>query len=141
MLPTKPKVHKNFKSVHLFGNFSYAIKDNGDVYSWGDNARGRLGLTSGEEKAEIPTIVPMLKSIKEINCGLWHVLALDVNGTVFSCGNNKNGECGREGTGGEGFQAIECAPMNHISAGFGVSFFVCMKDNRLHSCGSANLSL
>ena len=84
--------------------------------------------------------VPTLKAIKEIACGLWHVLALDMSGVVFSCGSNKHGECGREGT-GEGFQAIESAPMNHVSAGFGVSFFVCQKDMRLHSCGNTSLSL
>ena len=123
MLPTKTKVHKGFRSVHLFANYSYAIKDNGDVYSWGSNSRGRLGLPVAQENVEIPMKVPTLKAIKEIACGLWHVLALDVSGVVFSCGSNKHGECGREGT-GDGFQAIESAPMNHVSAGLGVSFFV-----------------
>ena len=85
--------------------------------------------------------VPQLKEIKEIACGLWHVLALDMSGVVFSCGSNKHGECGHAGGSGEGFQAIESAPMNHVSAGMGVSFFVDQKDMRLHSCGNTSLSL
>ena len=45
MLPTKTtKVHKGFKSVHAFANYAYGLKDNGDVYAWGSNKRGRLGL-------------------------------------------------------------------------------------------------
>ena len=102
MLPTKSKVAKGFKSINLFGNYSYAIKANGDVYSWGSNSRGKLGHDPSLENVEIPAKVLSLKAIKQIDCGLWHVLALDLNGVVFSCGSNKSGELGREGT-GEGF--------------------------------------
>ena len=102
MLPTKVKVAKGFSSVHLFGNFSYAIKTNGDVFSWGSNSRGKLGHQISLENVEIPAKITSLKAIKQVDCGLWHVLALNVDGVVFSCGSNKSGELGREGT-GDGF--------------------------------------
>ena len=77
MLPTKIKNFKNVKSVHLFQNYSYAITNNGDVYSWGSNMRGRLGFSAATEETCVPTKVPGLRNIKDISCGNWHVLALD----------------------------------------------------------------
>ena len=61
MLPTKVKNFKNVKSVHLFQNYSYAIKNNGDVFSWGSNSRGRLGTPSSTEEVSIPMKVPGLQ--------------------------------------------------------------------------------
>ena len=97
MLPTKIKNFKNVKSIHSFHGYSYAVKDNGDVYSWGLNSRGRLGIESSVEEVSIPMQVPGLRQIRDIACGNWHVLALDMKGTVLSCGSNKHGELGREG--------------------------------------------
>ena len=141
MLPTKIKNLKNVKSVHLFQNYSYAVTGKGDVYSWGANSRGRLGIPSATEEVNVPAKVPGLRQIVDIACGTWHVLALDVDGNVFSCGSNKNGELGRGGD-GDGFQQVEFdGKAKHISAGFGVSFIVCAEQQRLYSFGSANHSL
>ena len=57
-------------------------------------------MPSTSEEISAPTKVPGLSQIEDIACGNWHVLALDVNGNVFSCGSNKHGELGREGDGG-----------------------------------------
>ena len=41
MLPTKVKqLSKGFKSVHAWGFFSVALKNDGTVMSWGTNNRG-----------------------------------------------------------------------------------------------------
>ena len=31
------------KSVHAAGQFSFAVKKSGSVYSWGSNSKGQLG--------------------------------------------------------------------------------------------------
>ena len=99
-------------------------------------------MPSSSEEWSIPAKVPGLQQIRDVACGNWHVLALDVQGAVFSCGSNKHGELGREGA-GEGFHQIEAfdGKVKSITAGFGVSFFVCEENERLHSFGSNNLSL
>ena len=43
MLPTKVKKVANVASVHLFANYSVAVKTDGSVWTWGSNSRGQLG--------------------------------------------------------------------------------------------------
>jgi alpha-tubulin suppressor-like RCC1 family protein len=54
------------------------LDDEGKVYGFGSNLRGRLGI---EEKVdsdfEYPQHITSLVNIKRIECGYWHSLALD----------------------------------------------------------------
>ena len=97
MLPTKIKKFNRVKSIHQFGNSSFAVMNNGTVYAWGSNNRGQLGLASGEQAVLVPTIVPNLTNITTVASGTWHTLALDSTGRVFTAGSAKNGELGRQG--------------------------------------------
>ena len=80
MLPVKAKGLKGvkIKSVHSFANYMVAVSsDNGQVYAWGSNSRGCLGLPSSVgEQVTLPTKVPNLIGIETVSCGTWHVLAL-----------------------------------------------------------------
>jgi len=98
MLPTKVKGLSNVKAISSFGEFNIALCANGSVYSWGPNSRGRLGHQSSQEELTKPTLVPNLRNIVAISAGYWHSLALDATGKVYSAGNNKSGELGRDGT-------------------------------------------
>ena len=73
--------------------------------------------------------------------GIFHCLALDAQGRVFSCGNNKSGELGRTGDAGV-FAEIENAPeepIKSISAGFAVSFII-TESGKVYAFGSSRLS-
>ena len=114
-----------------------ALAENGDVYGWGSNSRGKFGISEGtKEELYVPEQIKALKMIKTLACGTWHVLALDHSGKVFSSGSNKNFELGREGGDGDGFLQItskmekssqksvqDIEEVHVISAGFGVSLF------------------
>ena len=85
-----------------------ALKVDGSVYAWGSNTRGKFGTPESQsEEYQVPQKIGTLTAIKTLACGTWHVLALDVYGSVFSSGSNKHFELGRGGGGGDGFQKVE----------------------------------
>ena len=65
---------------------SAALSTAGDVYMWGDERCGQLGL--GKAKAPTPTKVEALSGIgvTQLSCGMYHTLALTEAGEVYSCG-------------------------------------------------------
>merc|ERR1719198_1893590 len=60
----------------------------GDVYAWGREGSGQLGLGSARTKAKVPQKVEALSGIgvKQLSCGSYHSLALTEAGEVWSCG-------------------------------------------------------
>ncbi len=77
--------------------FVVALKSDGTVYTWGSNDKGQLGDGS-ESESSVPVQVRgskgYLKSIKAIATHGSHVLALDINGQVWSWGDNSAGQAG-----------------------------------------------
>lgn len=55
------------------------FSDKGQVYVWGSNADGQLGLGEDIKAVSVPTILPLQESIASIACGYYH--------TVFLTGN------------------------------------------------------
>jgi alpha-tubulin suppressor-like RCC1 family protein len=82
----------------------YAIDNKGDLWSWGYNAQGRLGL--GDQTARhSPTKVTALNKVKQISAIAGdhtnhgdqsdaHALALLEDGTVYATGDNNHGQLG-----------------------------------------------
>ncbi|XP_037933955.1 probable E3 ubiquitin-protein ligase HERC4 isoform X2 [Teleopsis dalmanni] len=70
------------------------------IYCWGNTVHGELGLGGIEEEH---ILIPRKMSWKpdtsicHIACGKWHTLFLTVDGKVYSCGNNDNGQLGQLG--------------------------------------------
>ncbi|MGO0060210.1 Ig-like domain-containing protein [Brevibacillus fluminis] len=65
---------KNVVQLAAGDGFSVALTANGDVYTWGLNNQGQLGLGNTTD-TKIPTKVPGLGGVKEIAAGNSHVLA------------------------------------------------------------------
>ena len=82
---------------------SAALTASGDVYAWGLNDCGQLGL--GQTKATTPAKVEALSGIgvTQLSCGEYHTLALTDQGEVLSFGH---GEFGRLGHGDEEYQFV-----------------------------------
>ena len=72
---------------------SLALTSDGQVYAWGYNYFGELGLGNNQDQNR-PQEVKSLKGIKEIAAGDYHSLALGENGMVYAWGYNKYGELG-----------------------------------------------
>ena len=75
--------------------FFLAITDEGKVYGCGFNQKGQLGMEDFQNRRN-PTLIEALSghNIVAVATGRQHSLFLTDDGIVFSCGDNKSGECG-----------------------------------------------
>eukprot|EP01122_Echinamoeba_exundans_P000373 TRINITY_DN10331_c0_g1_i1.p1 TRINITY_DN10331_c0_g1~~TRINITY_DN10331_c0_g1_i1.p1 ORF type:complete len:996 (-),score=143.11 TRINITY_DN10331_c0_g1_i1:1-2583(-) len=84
----------------LYGgyNYSLALTANGELYSWGYNNFGQLGLGHTNQHAAVPSHVSYFSThgikIKEIATGGNHVLLLTEDHRVYCWGYNKYGQLG-----------------------------------------------
>jgi alpha-tubulin suppressor-like RCC1 family protein len=67
--------------------------DNGDVYAWGANSAGQLGLSDSTDRLT-PTAVTLPGKAKSIAAGALHSVAVLEDGTVWAWGSNVLGELG-----------------------------------------------
>ncbi len=82
---------------HISAGFihSLILKDNGEVYSFGNNSYGQLGLALDDDNVYEPTLIlEMPKNIKYISAGTNISLVLNENGQVYSWGLNEHGQLG-----------------------------------------------
>ncbi|CAG8485771.1 39164_t:CDS:2 [Gigaspora margarita] len=101
--------YKNFAG----GNHSFAVDEDGMLYTWGQNAEGQCGIESLN-----PIITPMkleffenLFRMEQIPAGLYHTLVLLENDDVYSFGSTKYGQLG-----------IGASEENSVYLGFGVTY-------------------
>ncbi|CAG8519650.1 11327_t:CDS:2, partial [Dentiscutata heterogama] len=95
LIPGKISINR-IRKIFAGGNHSFAIDEDGMVYTWGQNAEGQCGIESPN-----PIITPIkleffknLFSVKQISAGLHHMLVLLKNSDVYSFGSNKYGQLG-----------------------------------------------
>jgi alpha-tubulin suppressor-like RCC1 family protein len=65
---------------------SFALTEAGEVYAWGDNESGQLGVGDKENRLT-PVKVPGLQRVKAIAAGALHSLALTEAGEVYAWGH------------------------------------------------------
>ncbi|OQR73389.1 RCC1 and BTB domain-containing protein 1-like [Tropilaelaps mercedesae] len=72
-----------------------AVFENGEVYSWGLNGSGQLGLGNNVNQM-IPAKVEGLKNVtvQKVVCGFAHTMALSDEGTLYVWGANSYGQLG-----------------------------------------------
>ncbi|KAM8974940.1 RCC1 and BTB domain-containing protein 2 [Pelodytes ibericus] len=74
---------------------SMAVVDNGEVYAWGYNGNGQLGLGSSGNQPT-PCRIAALQGIRveQVVCGYAHTLALTDEGGMYGWGANSYGQLG-----------------------------------------------
>lgn len=75
------------------------LKEDGSVWSWGDDAYGQLGVRIGTLPSANPSAIRRedgnrLADIKSIAAGGYHTVALDRNNNVWTWGRNSSGQLG-----------------------------------------------
>ena len=75
------------------GHHSLALKSDGTVWTWGDNAYGQLGEGTFRKRSS-PTQVSGLRGVVAVAGGMQYSLALKSNGTVRAWGYNSEGQLG-----------------------------------------------
>lgn len=81
------------KYVSCGMNHTVLIDMNDDVYSFGANYTGQLGL-SDKINRFVPTKIPNVHQIKQVSCGSDCTLLLNMNGEIYSFGINNHGQLG-----------------------------------------------
>ena len=91
-------VGNGFQFAQVFaggvGSFSYAIKADGTLWSWGPvNGTGSLGDTNSTGRPT-PTQIGTATNWLEVSPGTTHCLGLRTDGTLWAWGSNTNGQIG-----------------------------------------------
>ncbi|XP_078532227.1 E3 ISG15--protein ligase HERC5-like isoform X2 [Lissotriton helveticus] len=73
-----------------------ALSKGGELFTWGENTHGQLGLRSQPSRQSTPQLVEHLMGspLAQITAGSAHSIALSLTGTVYSWGNNTAGQLG-----------------------------------------------
>jgi alpha-tubulin suppressor-like RCC1 family protein len=75
------------------GGFSFAIKTDGTLWSWGNNDNGTLGLGNTVRQSS-PVQVGSLSNWAQISGGETHAASIKSDGTLWSWGVNNQGQLG-----------------------------------------------
>lgn len=97
---------------------SAMINYDGQLYVWGDNTYGQLGLT-GDDYYDSPQWLELSDTAAAVSLGAYHTLVLLADGTVWSFGRNAFGQLGTGGTENSGrpVQVGGLPPIVDIAAG------------------------
>jgi alpha-tubulin suppressor-like RCC1 family protein len=82
-----------FTALAAGGAHSVALTSIGQVYTWGWNSSGQLGIGSTAE-SHTPVLVPGLSNIIAVSARHNHTVALKSDGTVWAWGKNDCGQLG-----------------------------------------------
>lgn len=92
--PTQVGVANNWRMVYTSTDHSYAIKTDGTLWSWGNNSDFAGGRSTSPATTLVPTQVGTENNWDALAVTNDHVLALKTDNTLWSWGNNNNGELG-----------------------------------------------
>ncbi|XP_043789203.1 X-linked retinitis pigmentosa GTPase regulator-like [Apis laboriosa] len=88
--PTGSKIVQIVAGSH----HSLALTSDGNVFAWGSNLEGQLGLPDISGLVNKPTKVHIPEPVKQINTGYYHSTFLTENGLVYVCGESESGKLG-----------------------------------------------
>lgn len=91
LAPTQIGTASDWTDVDCGGYHTLALRSNGDLYSWGYNSNGQLGLGDYGNRYE-PTFVS--GGWKAIGCGSYSTYAVATNGNLYAAGDNSYNQLG-----------------------------------------------
>jgi alpha-tubulin suppressor-like RCC1 family protein len=74
----------------------FALTEEGELYGWGSNENGRLGLSNNYKESSVPTLIDVCggKKIVNVDAGNRHSACIDINGRLYTWGSGGNGRLG-----------------------------------------------
>jgi len=96
-VPTAGISGSEWTTISAGGTHSLALRDNGELYVWGGNAQGRLGLGDTNQRTtpvQLPTAGISGSEWTTISAGDAHTLAIRDSGELYVWGNGANGRLG-----------------------------------------------
>ncbi|KAK3926061.1 X-linked retinitis pigmentosa GTPase regulator [Frankliniella fusca] len=110
-VPTPVNINVPIRSVACGGNHTLAVTMDGDVYGFGSNLSGQLGLGREVLSFSVPECIETLlgKHVCAAACGEIHSAFLTVEGHMYTCGDGRHGKlCVELENGDEG--TVHCTP-------------------------------
>jgi alpha-tubulin suppressor-like RCC1 family protein len=92
----------NWKQVSCGSGFIAAIKTDGTLWTWGDNANSQLGNSNLGNRSTPVTTYAGGTNWKQVSCGTNHTAAIKTNGTLWTWGLNTYGQLGDNTTSNPG---------------------------------------
>lgn len=125
------------KAIDAGAFFSAAIKDDGTVWTWGQNGEGELGDGSLDDRP-VP-IQALISDVTAISCGHSYTLALKNDGTVWGWGSNSNYQLGNRSNSLQSspVKVDELSDAVAIAAG-SMSSYAVRKDGTVWAWGESN---
>lgn len=119
------------------------LTDQGQVYGFGDNSFGQLGLGNGVENVTLPTLLPVAGEVASIEANFNTTFLVTTDGEVYATGRNLYGQLGvgladADKDVYEFKKVIGLAPearVKSVSASSAFTLFV-MDDGSLYAAGS-----
>ncbi|XP_063077921.1 E3 ISG15--protein ligase HERC5-like isoform X2 [Engraulis encrasicolus] len=133
--------NKHIAQVVCGNHHSLALCTDGQLFTWGHNSNGQLGLGKGKPSTLSPQPLNSLAGIplSQISAGGDHSFALSLSGAVFGWGKNSAGQLGlgNKNDVPEPVQvtSLNCKKTVHISCG-DEHTAVLTKDGLVFTCGS-----
>ena len=129
-----------FTDISAGTNFCLGLTNFGNVYSWGNNGSGRLGL-GDKNNRNIPTKIKGITGIKNISAGDSSSLAVKNDGTVYGWGYGSDGQLGFFVTGStlnpKEITTLNGKNIKQTSCGRAFSVAI-SRDGKLYSFGKNN---
>ncbi|KFP85993.1 X-linked retinitis pigmentosa GTPase regulator, partial [Acanthisitta chloris] len=72
---------------------SAAVTEDGQLFVWGDNSEGQIGLAS-ETCVSVPCQVDIGKPVSSVSCGYYHSAFITGDGELYTFGEPANGKLG-----------------------------------------------
>ncbi|XP_031633255.1 probable E3 ubiquitin-protein ligase HERC4 isoform X3 [Contarinia nasturtii] len=134
---------KNIVQIACGDHHNLALTNEGEIYAFGLNNYGQLGIGNAEKKVVNPVKIDSLNGIPIafIACGGYHSFAISKSGAVFGWGKNNWGQLGVGDEQPRYFPAklktLRSIGVRKVSAGEDFSVFLTM-DGGIFSCGAGN---
>ncbi|MDO7854505.1 RCC1 domain-containing protein, partial [Hymenobacter convexus] len=92
--PTQVGAATSWASVSAGANHSLAVRTDGTLWAWGNNASGQLGNNAIGGSSATPVQVGADTNWASVSAGSNHSLAVGTDGALWAWGSNSNGQLG-----------------------------------------------
>lgn len=92
--PTRIGTATDWVKVVVGENFAAALNSNGELYTWGANNYGQLGIGSVTVPNATPTRIGQSLTWTDVGAGGYHLIAIASNGEMYGTGYNVYGSVG-----------------------------------------------
>ncbi|XP_059824223.1 X-linked retinitis pigmentosa GTPase regulator-like isoform X1 [Hypanus sabinus] len=87
------KDKQKIKQLAAGSNISAALTEDGNLFMWGDNSEGQIGLDS-ESSVSLPHQIDVGKPVSWVSCGYYHSALVTGDGQLYTFGESDNGKLG-----------------------------------------------